>query len=132
MNTSVSPVESTRPGLRARLVSTPSSLRHWEGGGIPKPPPFLTPRHLSPVAGDESSPLLPASTVSAATTRHQNPRGHVTKALLYGTQVFYSFFIMLLFMTYNGWVMISVALGAVLGYLVWGAELGVEKSVACH
>lgn len=46
--------------------------------------------------------------------------------------MFYSFFIMLLFMTYNGWVMISVALGAVLGYLVWGAELGVEKSVACH
>ena len=52
--------------------------------------------------------------------------------MLYGAQVFYSFFIMLLFMTYNGWVMISVAVGAVLGYLVWGAETSVEKSVACH
>ncbi|KAK6501811.1 hypothetical protein TWF481_009634 [Arthrobotrys musiformis] len=57
--------------------------------------------------------------------------GQVVKALLYAVQVFYSFFIMLLFMTYNGWVMLAVAVGAFVGYMVWGNTSGV-KSVACH
>ncbi|KAL8862913.1 MAG: hypothetical protein Q9178_000855 [Gyalolechia marmorata] len=53
------------------------------------------------------------------------------KALLYAAQVFYSFFIMLLFMTYNGWVMLSVAVGAFVGYLAFGNSSS-TKSVACH
>ncbi|KAI5847200.1 Ctr copper transporter family-domain-containing protein [Morchella snyderi] len=58
-------------------------------------------------------------------------RGHIGKAIFYGIQVFYSFFIMLLFMTYNGWVMIAVAVGASLGYTIWGGA-SATKSVACH
>jgi len=56
--------------------------------------------------------------------------GRFGKAVFYGVQVFYSFFIMLLFMTYNGWVMISVAIGSAIGYTLWGS--GAAKSVACH
>ncbi|KAI5821111.1 Ctr copper transporter family-domain-containing protein [Pyronema omphalodes] len=58
--------------------------------------------------------------------------GKLIKGAFYGAQVFYSFFIMLLFMTYNGWVMIAVAVGAMLGYLVWGDDEPAGKSVACH
>ncbi|EED12265.1 Ctr copper transporter family protein [Talaromyces stipitatus ATCC 10500] len=59
-------------------------------------------------------------------------RGRLIMATLYAVQVFYSFFIMLLFMTYNGWVMISVAVGAFVGYLVFGGDAPATKSAACH
>jgi len=55
----------------------------------------------------------------------------VIKAALYAVQVFYSFFIMLLFMTYNGWIMLAVAVGAFIGHLSFGAE-SATKDVACH
>lgn len=55
----------------------------------------------------------------------------LVKAALYAVQVFYSFFIMLLFMTYNGWIMLSVAVGAFVGYLAFGNS-SPTKSVACH
>ncbi|KAL8729833.1 MAG: hypothetical protein Q9166_004474 [cf. Caloplaca sp. 2 TL-2023] len=74
----------------------------------------------------------------------------IFKAVLYAVQVFYSFFIMcvsaldevvqqkelakicrLLFMTYNGWVMLAVAVGAFVGYLAFGNSSS-TKSVACH
>lgn len=59
-------------------------------------------------------------------------RAHVAKSVLYGLQVFYSFFIMLLFMTYNGWVMISVGAGAFLGFLLFGKHTTAMKDVSCH
>jgi hypothetical protein len=37
----------------------------------------------------------------------------------------------LLFMTYNGWVMLAVAVGAFIGYMAFGSG-GATKSVACH
>lgn len=37
----------------------------------------------------------------------------------------------LLFMTYNGWVMLAVAVGAFVGYLAFGNS-SPTKSVACH
>ncbi|KAL9593993.1 MAG: hypothetical protein Q9179_005611 [Wetmoreana sp. 5 TL-2023] len=58
-------------------------------------------------------------------------RQKLVKGLFYAVQVFYSFFIMLLFMTYNGWVMLSVAVGAFVGYLAFGNSSS-TKSVACH
>jgi copper transporter 1 len=38
----------------------------------------------------------------------------------------------LLFMTYNGWVMIAVGVGAFVGYLVFGNETSSTKDGACH
>lgn len=80
-------------------------------------------------ATESSSLLLP---VGVKGSFPSGKRGHAGKALFYGAQVFYSFFIMLLFMTYNGWVMIAVAVGAALGYVMWGGTGTSAKSVACH
>jgi len=38
----------------------------------------------------------------------------------------------LLFMTYNGWVMLSVGVGAFIGYLVFGNNTSATKDGACH
>ncbi|KAG6087025.1 hypothetical protein E4U31_002010 [Claviceps sp. LM219 group G6] len=59
-------------------------------------------------------------------------QGHVLKAVLYGVQNFYAFMLMLVFMTYNGWVMIAVSLGAFLGYLSFGHSTSSTKENACH
>ncbi|TGZ81773.1 Ctr copper transporter [Ascodesmis nigricans] len=75
---------------------------------------------------NESSSLLTGRAV-----KNSQRKGQTGKALLYAIQVFYSFFIMLLFMTYNGWVMIAVAVGAFFGYILWGGS-NATKSVACH
>ncbi|KAG5940723.1 hypothetical protein E4U59_002265 [Claviceps monticola] len=65
---------------------------------------------------------------------HENAskQGHVLKAVLYGVQNFYAFMLMLVFMTYNGWVMIAVSLGAFLGYLSFGHCTSSTKENACH
>jgi copper transporter 1 len=38
----------------------------------------------------------------------------------------------LLFMTYNGWVMIAVTVGAFVGYLAFGNSTSATKDGACH
>lgn len=38
----------------------------------------------------------------------------------------------LIFMTYNGWVMVAVTLGAFFGYLSFGAHTPVNKETQCH
>lgn len=37
----------------------------------------------------------------------------------------------LLFMTYNGWVMLAVAVGAFMGYMTFGNS-SAARNVACH
>lgn len=37
----------------------------------------------------------------------------------------------LLFMTYNGWIMLAVGFGAFLGFLLFGSG-SADKSAACH
>ncbi|KAI2613630.1 Ctr copper transporter family protein [Hypoxylon fragiforme] len=59
-------------------------------------------------------------------------RAHLVKSVLYGVQNFYAFMIMLLFMTYNGFVMLSVAIGAGLGYYFFGSRTKATKETACH
>ncbi|EON62047.1 hypothetical protein W97_01266 [Coniosporium apollinis CBS 100218] len=76
--------------------------------------------------GESSSLLWPGRTRGEA-----EQRSRIVKAVFYAVQVFYSFFIMLLFMTYNGWVMLAVAVGAFVGYLAFGNS-SATKSVACH
>lgn len=38
----------------------------------------------------------------------------------------------LVFMTYNGWMMIAVTLGAMLGYYVWGYRKASKREMTCH
>ncbi|KAK4160934.1 TCU-2, variant [Cladorrhinum sp. PSN259] len=59
-------------------------------------------------------------------------KAHLIKAVLYAVQNFYAFMIMLVFMTYNGWVMIAVSVGAGVGYLIFGGKTTVTKETACH
>jgi copper transporter 1 len=35
-------------------------------------------------------------------------------------------------MTYNGFVMLAVAVGAFVGYLAFGENMSAAKTVACH
>ena len=57
-------------------------------------------------------------------------RYKVTRGVLYGIQVGFSFWLMLVFMTYNGWLMIAVGVGAALGNYIWGSRP--DHSLACH
>ncbi|KAF6838471.1 ctr copper transporter family protein [Colletotrichum musicola] len=57
---------------------------------------------------------------------------HIVKAALYAAQNFYAFMIMLIFMTYNGWVMVAVAVGAFVGYVLFGNSTSSTKDNACH
>ncbi|KAK2748345.1 hypothetical protein FQN57_001003 [Myotisia sp. PD_48] len=78
---------------------------------------------------DEASSLLfPARNLRGTPAERKSK---LIRAGLYALQVFYSFFIMLLFMTYNGWVMLAVAAGAFVGYLFFGDDTA-AKSVSCH
>ncbi|XWW97261.1 hypothetical protein V2A60_005243 [Cordyceps javanica] len=63
---------------------------------------------------------------------HLTRHSHLIKSLLYGLQNFYALMLMLVFMTYNGWVMVSVGLGAFLGYYVFGNHSSATKEGACH
>lgn len=89
--------------------------------------PFLS-------AGRNSNPDHSSSSGAGATGASQQVR--LVKSVLYGLQNFYAFMIMLLFMTYNGWVMISVAVGAGVGYWFFGSsgQGGTKgyKETACH
>ncbi|PBP26472.1 CTR2 long splice variant [Diplocarpon rosae] len=80
-------------------------------------------------------PIVTESTPFLRTGRNQvevSKRAHVVKALLYAVQTFYAFMLMLLFMTYNGWVMFAMAVGAFVGYLVFGNNTSATKDSACH
>ncbi|KAI0798445.1 Ctr copper transporter [Irpex lacteus] len=65
-----------------------------------------------------------------------------SRALLYGAQVFLSFFLMLVFMTYNAYLILATVLGAVLGHFIFNPRLDVEgilsgaaassRGMACH
>lgn len=57
-------------------------------------------------------------------------RTQVIRSLLYGVTVSYSFIIMLIFMSFNFWAMLSVALGAVVGNYIWAGPI--PGSMACH
>ncbi|KAH7170744.1 Ctr copper transporter family-domain-containing protein [Dactylonectria macrodidyma] len=59
-------------------------------------------------------------------------RAHIIKAVLYALQNFYAFMLMLIFMTYNGWVMVAVSLGAFIGYVAFGQKTSATKDNACH
>jgi len=63
----------------------------------------------------------------------------VLRAVLYGATVFLSFFLMLVFMTYNAYLIFATVFGAALGHFVFGGTINIDallseesKSMACH
>ncbi|KZS98151.1 Ctr copper transporter [Sistotremastrum niveocremeum HHB9708] len=67
--------------------------------------------------------------------------GRLLRAATYGVSIFLSFFLMLVFMTYNAYLILAVVLGAAVGHYIFNADMDVDavlygnvpsKSVACH
>ncbi|CAO3683388.1 unnamed protein product [Umbelopsis vinacea] len=56
----------------------------------------------------------------------------VNRSLFYAILVGISFWLMLVFMTYNGFLMISVVIGAGLGHYAFGSNLPSDRGVQCH
>jgi len=63
----------------------------------------------------------------------------VLRAALYGATVFLSFFLMLVFMTYNAYLIFATVLGAALGHFIFGGTINIDallseesKGLACH
>jgi copper transporter 1 len=70
-----------------------------------------------------------------------SPITRVLRAALYGMKVFISFFLMLIFMTYNAYLIAAVVIGASLGHYIFGSTINVDailadssggKGLACH
>jgi len=69
------------------------------------------------------------------------PASRALRAAVYGVTVFISFFLMLVFMTYNAYLITAVVIGAALGHYIFGSTMNVEailldtsggKGMACH
>ncbi|KAF8893415.1 Ctr copper transporter [Infundibulicybe gibba] len=68
------------------------------------------------------------------------PMWRVIRMLLYGATVFLSFFLMLVFMTFNAYLIIAVVAGASIGHYIFGITMNVDavlsdvggRGMACH
>ncbi|KAJ1654703.1 copper transpport protein [Dispira simplex] len=55
------------------------------------------------------------------------------RCFLYGVQVFYAFFLMLIVMTFNTYLIVSICIGAIVGFYLFGREeLSSRYSPTCH
>ncbi|KAJ9587037.1 hypothetical protein L9F63_019379 [Diploptera punctata] len=71
---------------------------------------------------------------------HKRPRPsmlslpHVFQTGLHGVQIVLSYFLMLIFMTYNVWLCIAVVAGAITGYFLfgWKKTLVMDVTEHCH
>jgi len=75
-------------------------------------------------------------TTRFTSSRYSSP-GHWIQSFLHATQVTFSYFLMLAVMTYSTWIMISVCVGAWLGYFVFARFVPVmsllgQTSEHCH
>jgi len=92
---------------------------------------------------EETVGLLSGSNVLNKSSTGTRVPAHLRalRAALYGLTVFLSFFLMLVFMTYNAYLIIAVVIGAAVGHYIFGSTINVEallsdtepaKSMACH
>lgn len=86
--------------------------------------------------GGSSRPDSPSPLANTATTtgRREARKRQLIKSLLYALQVGISFLLMLVFMTYNVYVMAAVVVGSGIGYYLFNSDPnGVSgKGMACH
>lgn len=76
----------------------------------------------------------PTATTATNANSSIQRRYRLINSIAYGFQVGFSFMLMLVFMTYNGWLMISVVVGAIWGNYHWGSKVktsGVQQ-LSCH
>ena len=60
------------------------------------------------------------------------PNKQFIRSLIYGGQIAVSFFLMLIFMTYNAYLMFAVVVGAVTGFYLFHKESTAERGMNCH
>lgn len=53
-------------------------------------------------------------------------------SVIYGFKVFFSFLLMLLFMSFNYWIMISLSVGSLMGYFFFNQSDDDTDSLLCH
>jgi len=78
--------------------------------------------------------------MSAAGVKRLGATPRLLRAALYSALTFISFFVMLIFMTYNGFLIVAVVAGAFIGHYVWNGELVTDDAgatvgstgIACH
>ncbi|GAN01002.1 copper transporter [Mucor ambiguus] len=77
---------------------------------------------------DSASFLRKDMTLVRRSSKH-----HVLRSMVYAVLVAISFWLMLVFMTYNGYLMIATVLGAGFGHLVFGnGKLKASRDIQCH
>ncbi|KAF7310449.1 FAD-binding FR-type domain-containing protein [Mycena chlorophos] len=91
---------------------------------------------------DEDAGLLTGRRMFKIATTGGTPVPFLLRLLragLYGATVFLSFFLMLVFMTYNAYLILATVLGAALGHFIFGGTIDIEKvlgdeskGMACH
>ncbi|KAG7099229.1 hypothetical protein E1B28_001095 [Marasmius oreades] len=93
-------------------------------------------RSVSPSAAEDQELLTGRSVVKPRVL--VPPTSRAIRAILYGATVFLSFFLMLVFMTYNAYLILAVVLGAAIGHYIFGATLSLDsnldsgRGMACH
>jgi len=89
----------------------------------------------------EETGLLSGQKRTSASGTPVPPVSRALRAGVYGATVFLSFFLMLVFMTYNAYLIASVVIGAAVGHYIFGSTMDVDamlsdsnstKGMACH
>ncbi|KAI0358558.1 Ctr-domain-containing protein [Trametes cingulata] len=96
----------------------------------------------SPEIESEEAGLLTGSLVPKARVGTPLPfSARLSRAILYGASVFLSFFLMLVFMTYNAYLILATVVGAALGHYIFSSHMDIDavlangvdgKGMACH
>ncbi|KAI9489171.1 Ctr copper transporter [Zychaea mexicana] len=80
---------------------------------------------------DEEAETLLQRTTSTSTQRISKKQ-EMLRSTIYAILVAISFWLMLVFMTYNGYLMIAVVLGAGFGHYHTQGRLAASRSLQCH
>ncbi|KAG0197125.1 hypothetical protein BGX28_009367 [Mortierella sp. GBA30] len=101
-------------GARKRHSAEPSNHAVGGSGGI----------------AEDETPLLSPRTPTMRLSNQQQ----LTRALFYMAQVFIGFFLMLIFMTYNAYLMAATVIGAGVGFFYFGGDplSSSTKALSCH
>ncbi|XP_019619350.1 PREDICTED: high affinity copper uptake protein 1-like isoform X1 [Branchiostoma belcheri] len=87
--------------------------------------------HSVAVPGPENLPVVETQKTTGSRILSS---AHLTQTLLHVLQIVVSYFLMLVFMTYNGWLCIAVAIGAGIGYFAfgWKRAIVIDINEHCH
>ncbi|KAH3796997.1 hypothetical protein DPMN_150573 [Dreissena polymorpha] len=84
--------------------------------------------------GSQDAMVINNKNVGSRRSIHMMSGSHFLQTLLHMIQVFISYCLMLIFMTYNVWLCLSVILGAGVGYFLfgWRKAIVVDINEHCH